>query len=310
MDILKQIEPVFQVIVTDIPVGQTLESFVKLKKPEKKITVKERKMCKDITYSGEGYEKIYRKKKYFVPDGKGSSNLPNGDIYVGTWLNGILHGICLYKSMTFKFDYVGEFELGIMQGHGKLSFDKDQVVSIEGTWINNKANGNVVVEYQDKSKYVGTMRNFNKHGKGLFFGHDGVIINANWHNDLLNGKAEIHLPNCKIECKYFKGKLLSYCKIYFADKSFYKGHCGDTFLQHGTGVMKYSDGSIYKGSWINGQKSGHGFYYSSNGDYYNGSWINGKKHGIGCYYSKVGAQAVEFVWENDIRKNIIRLYQY
>lgn len=40
--------------------------------------------------------------------------------------------------------------------------------------------------------------------------------------------------------------------------------------RNGEGVYKYSDGSLYSGTFLNGEKNGNGIYYYANGDIYEG----------------------------------------
>jgi radial spoke head protein 1 len=55
-------------------------------------------------------------------------------------------------------------------------------------------------------------------------------------------------------------------------------------LQHGTGTMKYPDGSSYEGGYKMDKRHGQGVYTYANGDTYAGGWANGVKHGKGCYF--------------------------
>ncbi|WP_246032033.1 hypothetical protein [Leptospira fluminis] len=52
----------------------------------------------------------------------------------------------------------------------------------------------------------------------------------------------------------------------------------------GLGVMKYSDGNIYRGSLLLRKANGYGEFVSRKKDRYFGEWSWGKKHGYGIYY--------------------------
>ncbi|MCW5210304.1 hypothetical protein VU03_00860 [Desulfobulbus sp. N3] len=46
---------------------------------------------------------------------------------------------------------------------------------------------------------------------------------------------------------------------------------------HGTGVMFYTNGDKYSGSWSNGKRHGKGTYTFKDGTTYKGIWENGKR---------------------------------
>ena len=61
--------------------------------------------------------------------------MQNGDMYIGTFLNGILNGKGTFiNNMGEKF--IGVFERGKKNGEGKL-FDKNGKLIKEGTWKND-----------------------------------------------------------------------------------------------------------------------------------------------------------------------------
>ena len=50
-------------------------------------------------------------------------------------------------------------------------------------------------------------------------------------------------------------------------------------LFHGKGILKYSNGSTYKGEFFQGSKNGYGHYTSSEGYEYIGDWAGGRQTG-------------------------------
>ena len=53
---------------------------------------------------------------------------------------------------------------------------------------------------------------------------------------------------------------------------------------HGSGEMKYADGSTYIGEWTDGFKDGKGKHTHADGEYFNGTWQKDKKvHGKESY---------------------------
>lgn len=304
------------ITVIEVPLYQSLDSFLKISNKSSIFSVKERKIykhmynfdmdestknCDYIIYSGEGYTKSYRKKRYFVANGQGKAVFPNGKIFIGVWIDGFLHGIT--NVITPKSKFIGQYKLGLINGYGKLVIDENyakksadshigSIESIEGNWITDKINGNAVVKYRDGSKFIGGINHhYKQHGRGIYYKNDGTIINSTWSDGKIISKCKIKYTNCL----YFGG-------LYF-------GECDDFFMPHGYGIMK-SDGCVYRGYWYNGKKNGYGFYSLPNGDYYNGYWLDDKKHGIGIYFTKTGDHAIESFWDNDIKLYRIRSYHY
>ena len=50
---------------------------------------------------------------------------------------------------------------------------------------------------------------------------------------------------------------------------------------HGNGIMKYSNGRRYEGSWAHNVYEGVGSLHEGNGDIYQGEFHNHRRHGEG-----------------------------
>ena len=67
--------------------------------------------------------------------------------------------------------------------------------------------------------------------------------------------------------------------ISYSNGDIYKGEiklCGD---RHGLGEMHYISGSVFAARWANDVSFGSGVYFSTDGTIYRGSWINNTFHG-------------------------------
>lgn len=62
---------------------------------------------------------------------------------------------------------------------------------------------------------------------------------------------------------------------------------------HGTGTRSFSNGDVYTGSFVNGQRCGFGKLFFKNGDLYAGHWENDRFHGFGKLFVQVGGAALE-----------------
>ena len=77
-------------------------------------------------------------------------------------------------------------------------------------------------------------------------------------------------------------------KVYtYSDGSKYKGDWLEN-KRHGYGIWIRPDGVKYEGEWENDKPDGQGTIYYSDGGSYRGGWKNGKKHGRGTLYYSDG----------------------
>ena len=54
---------------------------------------------------------------------------------------------------------------------------------------------------------------------------------------------------------------------------------------HGYGELKWEDGRLYQGNFLNDKKHGAGIFSWIDGRKYDGQWQLGKQHGFGIYNS-------------------------
>ena len=65
----------------------------------------------------------------------------------------------------------------------------------------------------------------------------------------------------------------------------------------GEGELKWKDGKMYNGQFVNDKREGHGTFVWADGRKYIGEWKAGKQHGIGTYISKEGVEK-QGEWQN------------
>lgn len=65
----------------------------------------------------------------------------------------------------------------------------------------------------------------------------------------------------------------------------------------GEGELKWKDGKMYTGQFINDKREGQGTFVWADGRKYLGLWKAGKQHGIGTYISKEGVEK-QGEWQN------------
>jgi hypothetical protein len=151
--------------------------------------------------------------------------------------------------------YIGETLDGLMHGFGARYWNSGK--KWEGDWLYGKANGQIIVSFDDVVTYDGNMMNDLPNDKGTYTDPEtGRTYIGNWidfrregEGKLLSGEGE----------KIYEGEWLN-------DK--YHGY-GQSFLR---GICRY------EGNWENGLRSGEGIAYDEDGNVeYQGLWSKNEK---------------------------------
>jgi len=124
-------------------------------------------------------------------------------------------------------------------------------------------NGKIRVLYQD-GVYDGHYVNGVRQGRGKFLYDNGDTFDGQWEHDQ------------QIKGKFMKTLGSSLMGADIADV--YEGTF-DGGLFHGEGTMRWNDGTVYTGGWVNGVRSGKGRMLAD--DTYEGEWENDQYHGQG-----------------------------
>ena len=83
----------------------------------------------------------------------------------------------------------------------------------------------------------------------------------------------------------------------------YIGNFNDEGLKSGFGILKWPNGTLFKGYFENDKINGWGIIYYNNQDVYKGQCINDKATGYGNYIYKNGKNKIGY-WFNDILTGI------
>jgi len=97
------------------------------------------------------------------------------------------------------------------------------------------------------------------------------------------------------------GNKCGYGKLSFINQDVISmdGFWNDNILTCTCGLIKYKDGSYYKGAIENFERSGYGEYYFSNGNTYLGHWLNNMQHGSGRFVVKDTMEFITF-WKDGV----------
>lgn len=185
---------------------------------------------------------------------------PNGDIYMGQWLDNCPSGHgkylwadgCMYvgdwsKGKTMgkgKFSwpcgatYEGQFKNGYMDGEGTYTGSSND--TYRGTWVFNMRHGKGVRNYENGDYYEGLWRRGQPDGKGRYQWSNGNQYIGHWRNGRMNGTGT----------------------MIWANGNQYDG-CWRDGLPRGNGTFRWTDGSFYVGVWSEDPRERSGTYYPS-----------------------------------------------
>lgn len=98
--------------------------------------------------------------------GNGICVYADGSMYEGMWINGREHGQGSWMAGDRTIIYVGEWNEGKIQGHGKYNFPNGDVYI--GDWKEGSRHGKGEYIMQNGCRYVGDWKDNMRHGKVVF----------------------------------------------------------------------------------------------------------------------------------------------
>jgi hypothetical protein len=146
-----------------------------------------------------------------LPHGKGILTYPSQHVYDGEFQEGRSHGKgTSYGTITTgarkgPFKYEGFWLEDMMAGRGKFTFPNGDVY--DGDWSKDKPNGTGMYTFKESgSRYVGQMKDGERHGFGTFVHKDGTKYEGEWRHDTRTGKGvEIFTNSNKYEGYWLRG---------------------------------------------------------------------------------------------------------
>ena len=224
-------------------------------------------------------------------DGLGTKKNRDGKVvYVGVWRCGKICGRGTYYRPDGTKSYVGESIDGIMHGRGR-ALDESGAVIYEGEFYCDRYDGYGIKRYLDKSIYVGQWergcchgrgkkvwahgtytgewQNDKPHGRGTFESVEGWSYTGEWANEQAHGLGiRTEADGTRKKGLFVHGEY----KTSIIDYE-YKGEKLDG-VPHGYGVCLDSDFCVYKGLWAIGKKHGTGTMKYLDGTTIQGEWVN------------------------------------
>eukprot|EP00249_Psilotum_nudum_P013196 c24207_g2_i1 orf=853-3435(+) len=189
----------------------------------------------------------------------GEKNLPNGDIFVGSWQGNLFEGTGKYL-WSDGCMYEGEWGKGKISGKGKVSWPSG--ATYEGDFVAGYMHGMGSYTGVDGATYRGSWKLNEKHGFGIKSYADGDVYEGSWKQGVPEGLGRYIWKNGSEYLGDWKGGVMS-----------------------GRGILTWAGGDVFDGQWLDGLEHGHGTYTWADGSTYVGSWSRGLKDGKGVYYT-------------------------
>lgn len=236
-------------------------------------------------------------------DGFGFVEYSNGTSYMGEWKNNVRNGLGLYtyaggdmrfcnyengKNIdgfgTYKWSeagyYTGMGKNGLNNGYGIMVWSSGAIYA--GDWVDSKQTGEGALVYDDGSIYMGSWKDGKWDGKGIRITKDGKLGNVGtWKEGKISVKDTVSVSTFRYDDGTYIGE-------------------SSSGKPHGYGYMKYDDGSVYAGKWVNGIANNCSGIWRLGDVIYAGEWKNDIPGGYGTYIYQNGNIYCGFI-ENDKR---------
>jgi len=125
------------------------------------------------------YDGAEETEEFLTKDGKAKISYPNGDIYEGTYLNGLRHGEGSYTFANQKGCYTGSWVAGSKDGKGEFKYPDGSWY--KGCWKQDKRNGKGTYYYANGDIYCGDWVMGIKMGHGSYVNKaDGSKLVGSW----------------------------------------------------------------------------------------------------------------------------------
>ena len=224
-------------------------------------------------------------------------------LYIGQKYEGKKHGVGTFldrHNFLYHGNWVNDEKTGLGIRISQLSGNNKIGTYIKGGWKNDLSHGKVEYIRTDGGKFIGTMVNGEKNGKGLLHGtygkdreniniyngdfvdnlqegdgvlnhYDGRVYTGKFSTGVYHGKGKLVFP--KENGKWFDGEWkyghMSEGKFSWKDGKTYDGDFNTDDQKHGKGEYDFGDGVIWCGQFVNDKPAGIGDQYT------NGEWTRG-----------------------------------
>ncbi|XP_022962490.1 phosphatidylinositol 4-phosphate 5-kinase 1-like [Cucurbita moschata] len=173
-------------------------------------------------------------------------HLPNGDLYIGSCLGSVPHGLGKYL-WTDGCMYEGEWKRGKASGKGKFSWPSG--ATYEGEFKSGRMEGIGTFIGSDGDMYRGSWSADRKHGFGQKCYANGDFYDGTWKRNVQDGNGRYVWKNGIEYVGEWKNGLMS-----------------------GQGGFIWANGNRYEGQWENGVPKGNGVFSLLDGSSHTSEW--------------------------------------
>ena len=157
-----------------------------------------------------------------------------------------------------------------------------------GDYFDGVRQGYGVYEWNNGDKYEGNYRNNKKEGRGKYFwASNGDCYEGEYMDNLKHGHGIFisHVAGTVYSGQFLRGKKHGKGVLKFKDGTIFEGDFIEGRRKKGT--LRLSCGDIYDGEFVNEKFQGKGVYSYADGRHYSGDFKNNKKHGFGVFKGTV-----------------------
>lgn len=205
--------------------------------------------------------------------GKARMDWPDGATFEGEFANDhVVKG---------KFNHVngdvydGTFKDGMTSGTGK--YNQADGSKYSGGWNEDKKHGKGKEEWTDGSKYEGSFVNGLKSGKGNNDFGNGCSYKGDFLDNMMHGKGKFVWPDKSYDGDWKNGMMHGKGIFLYPDGKVYEGQYKEN-VRHGKGKLKDpTTKTKYSGGWKDGKQHGEGYLENETGQKTKGKWSEGRR---------------------------------
>jgi len=215
-------------------------------------------------------------------EGEGVMRYNNGASYEGGMKGGLRDGKGTFTDKSGA-SYEGEWEMGVRKGHGHQVYSVENGASYTGLWLDDVRHGEGEMLYPSGNRYVGNWKQNIRHGQGEmhWVGRKERYV-GEWCDGVQHGEG-VHTWVSDSQPMPLMGE----CEA-----------MGRSMAQVCVGAKDGFVNNRYSGTWVWGERHGHGIFYYSNGNVYEGHWEHNLKEGEGLYRLIDGTE-FPAAWKDD-----------
>ncbi len=198
--------------------------------------------------------------------------LPNGDVYEGEVVDGVLTGQGTYVSNRHR--YVGEFLNGKMHGEGTFYWPDGRV--FEGRFVNDRRQGEGRLSWPDGRVFEGAFVNDRREGRGRLTWSNGNVYTGEFRANQITGGGRLVWDNQDVyEGEFREGERSGWGTQTWQNGNRYVGEWAAN-RREGIGAYYWKDGTVYRGEFTANRMHGHGVKSVPDGDRYFQRWVDGE----------------------------------